>query len=86
MIILGRPTLVLEQLIHTGASSISMHYAFITEELVQSLIEKGIRVGAWTVDDAKVIEKLRQYSKHMQITTNDPEQFLKVALPTITKG
>jgi glycerophosphoryl diester phosphodiesterase len=82
LIIFGRPTLLLEQLIHTGASFISMHYAFITEELVQLLLENEIRVGAWTVDDAKVIERLSRYSDHIQITTNDPEQFLKVTLPS----
>ncbi|KHF38591.1 glycerophosphodiester phosphodiesterase family protein [Halalkalibacter okhensis] len=79
-IVLGQPTMLIDQLNFTGATSVSMHYAYLTKALVSTLLENGVRVGAWTVDDAKVMETLKDYSPHMHITTNKPEQFLKVSV------
>ncbi|MCM3715828.1 glycerophosphodiester phosphodiesterase [Alkalihalobacillus oceani] len=76
LVYLGRPTLLVEQARYTGASFISMHYAYITESLINELIQAGIKIGVWTVDDEDTQNKLASFHDELRVTTNYPERII----------
>lgn len=78
LIYLGKTTLMLDQVAYTDASSISMHYGFVTKELVDRMIAEGIKMGVWTVDDESVIERLSDYHPELRVTTNHPDRLMKL--------
>ncbi|MBW7452877.1 glycerophosphodiester phosphodiesterase, partial [Paenibacillus sepulcri] len=78
LIFLGKPTLLAEQLRYTGASIVSMHYAFVTRELVDEMAGLGIDMGVWTVDEPEILERIIREYPGMRITTNYPERVLRI--------
>ncbi|WP_100407410.1 glycerophosphodiester phosphodiesterase [Bacillus solitudinis] len=78
LIYLGRTTLLLEQIHYTRAANISMHYAFVTEELVDTMVCEGIKMGVWTVDEDYIIERLTGYHPNLRVTTNYPDRLMKL--------
>ncbi len=70
LIFLGKPTLLMEQLRYTGAASVSMHYAFVTRDLVNEMAEHEIDMGVWTVDDPDILAGIVEEYPDMRITTN----------------
>ncbi|WP_088103273.1 glycerophosphodiester phosphodiesterase [Halalkalibacter urbisdiaboli] len=77
LIFLGRPTLLVEQMKYTGAKSLSIHYGFVTKEMVNVMLDYDINVGVWTVDEEEVINKFVKYPKDFRITTNHPDRVIK---------
>ncbi|MCM3761082.1 glycerophosphodiester phosphodiesterase [Alkalihalobacillus oceani] len=76
LVYLGRPTLLLEQARYTKAGFISMHYAFITESMVGELLQAGIKIGVWTVDEEETLKKLTSFHDELRVTTNHPERII----------
>ncbi|BAU26409.1 glycerophosphoryl diester phosphodiesterase [Aneurinibacillus soli] len=72
----GKPTLLREQLSRVGASLLSMSYMYLTKEFVVEMIESGILIVAWTVDDPKVMQHLMGFHPDLQICTNHPDRML----------
>lgn len=72
----GKPALVREQLSKVGASVLSMSYRHMTKEFVVEMIESGIPVVAWTVDDSRAIERLMEFHPDLQICTNHPDRMI----------
>lgn len=78
LIFLGKPTLLIEQLRYTGAASLSIHYAFVTRDLVNEMAEHGIDLGVWTVDDPDTLARIMGEYPDMRITTNYPDRMLRI--------
>ncbi|MDQ8735691.1 glycerophosphodiester phosphodiesterase family protein [Paenibacillus sp. LHD-38] len=78
LIFLGKPTLLIEQLRYTGAASVSIHYAFITPLFVEEMIQNGIDLGVWTVDDPDILTRIIEQYPDMRITTNHPDRVLRI--------
>ncbi|NBD25660.1 glycerophosphodiester phosphodiesterase [Paenibacillus glycinis] len=78
LIFLGKPTLLAEQLRYTGATSVSMHYAFMTPELAEEMAVLGIDLGVWTVDEPEVLARIIKAYPGMRITTNYPDRVLRI--------
>lgn len=78
LIYLGKPVLLLEQLRYAGAGGASLHYAFVTRELVEEMAEEGIDLGVWTVDDSEALEDLIGKYPDLRITTNFPDRVLRI--------
>ena len=72
----GRPVLLQEQLREAGASLVSMSYLYLTREFVVEMIESGIPVIAWTVNDPVAIQHMMDYHPELQICTNHPDRML----------
>lgn len=78
LIIYGQPTLIREQLEHTGASILSMDYHYLTKPFVTSLIEAGYKVIAWTIDDEESIQQVMEFHPDLQICSNHPDRMLRL--------
>lgn len=78
LIFLGKPTMLLEQLWYTGATGVSIHYAFITRSLVEEMAEHGIDLGVWTVDDTAHLASIIGHYPAVRITTNYPERAIRM--------
>lgn len=78
LIVYGKPTLIREQLKETGATILSIAYSYLTPEFVTSIINEGIQVVAWTIDDRKDIETIMGYHPQIQICTNYPDRMIKL--------
>lgn len=50
-------------------TDLDIHYSALDRQRVAALLDAGITVNCWTVDDAKTAEALAEYGVH-QITTN----------------
>ncbi|MDQ0116183.1 glycerophosphodiester phosphodiesterase [Paenibacillus harenae] len=79
LIFLGNPTLLIDQLHYTGATSVSMHYYFVTHELVNEMKELEIDLGVWTVDDSDTLASIVEQYPDIRITTNYPDRLLRIA-------
>jgi len=78
LIIWGKPVLLEEQLEETGATILSINHEFLTPGFVSEVIERGITVIAWTVDDPVMIEKVSGFHPEIEICTNHPERILNI--------
>ncbi|WP_410513105.1 glycerophosphodiester phosphodiesterase family protein [Paenibacillus sp. BR2-3] len=78
LIFLGKPTLLVEQLRYTGATSVSMHYGFVTPALVNEMTGHGMDMGVWTVDDPDILAGIIEEYPDMRITTNHPDRVLRI--------
>lgn len=78
LIFLGKPTLLAEQLRYTGATCLSMHYAFVTRELVDEMTGLGIDVGVWTIDESETLARMIRDYPGIRITTNYPDRVLRI--------
>ncbi|MFC4323764.1 glycerophosphodiester phosphodiesterase [Litchfieldia salsa] len=73
LIYLGMTTLLAEQATYTRANHLSFHHSFLTKEIVDDLLEKGIEIGAWTINDMESLVRIKALSSKINITTNFPE-------------
>ncbi|SFI69948.1 glycerophosphoryl diester phosphodiesterase [Paenibacillus sp. UNC496MF] len=78
LIFLGKPVLLAEQLRHAGASSLSMHQAFLTRELADEMAGLGIDLGVWTVNDPALLARIAAEYPGMRVTTDYPERALRI--------
>ncbi|RAP75180.1 glycerophosphodiester phosphodiesterase [Paenibacillus montanisoli] len=78
LILFGKPTLIWEQLTYTGASSISIHHEFVTDELMKEMYARGIDIGVWTVDEPEKLARIAAQYPDMRITTNHPDRLLSI--------
>jgi len=78
LIFLGKPTLLMEQLRYTGATSVSMHYAFVTQTLVEEMAGQDIDLGVWTVDEPELLARIMEQYPHVRITTNYPDRIIRI--------
>ena len=78
LIFMGKPMLLAEQLRYAGATSVSMHYAFVTRDVVNEMAENGIDMGVWTVDDPDILAGIIEQYPDMRITTNYPDRVLRI--------
>lgn len=78
LIIYGKPTLIREQLRETGASILSMAYPYLTREFVSGMIDEGIEMIAWTIDDPQHIERTMKLHPQLQIATNHPDRMIRL--------
>lgn len=69
----GKPTLIAEQMKHTGAEFLSMAYPYITKELAKWIISQGRMLVAWTVDPPQMMEMVIGIHPEIVICTNAPE-------------
>ena len=58
----------------TGAAAVTLHHGVINRALVQACHARGVAVLAWTVDDAKIQQRLFR-AEIDAIITNDPRLF-----------
>ncbi len=69
----GKPTLIAEQMKHTGAEFLSMAYPYITKELAEWIVSQGRMLVAWTVDPPQMMEMVIGIHPEIVICTNAPE-------------
>lgn len=74
LILCGMPTLLADQLAHTGARILSMEYPFITKPFAEEMRAKGIEIVAWTVNKQEEIERVMKIHPEIQICTNYPDR------------
>ena len=77
LLFMGRSTLILEQLNYTGAMNASIHYPYVTKEIVDTLLEAGKQVSVWTVDNPAHIQAVLSIHPDLNITTNHPDRVFK---------
>ncbi|RXZ79217.1 glycerophosphodiester phosphodiesterase [Paenibacillaceae bacterium] len=78
LILLGKSTLIMEQLRHTGATGLSIHYAFVTRPLVEEMTAHGIDLGLWTIDEPDTLAAIIAQYPDIRITTNYPDRILSI--------
>ncbi|NHN34103.1 glycerophosphodiester phosphodiesterase [Paenibacillus agricola] len=78
LIFFGKPTLIWEQLQYTGAISFSINHSFSSPAFINEMLDKGIDVGIWTVDDPETLQKIVLAHPNVRITTNHPDRLLTV--------
>ncbi|WP_308638286.1 glycerophosphodiester phosphodiesterase [Paenibacillus silvisoli] len=78
LIIFGKPTLIWEQLVYTGATSISIDHRFATSALIEEMEARGIDIGVWTVDKPEVLARIVAAHPNVRITTNYPDRLLQL--------
>lgn len=71
--IYGNPTLLEEQLFYTGASVLSMSFPYLTPSFVESHIEQGRTLIAWTLNSPSEIEYVKSIHQDIIICTDYPE-------------
>ncbi|SDW71940.1 glycerophosphodiester phosphodiesterase family protein [Paenibacillus sp. CF384] len=86
LIFLGKPTLLAEQLRYTGATGLSVHYGFVTQELVDEMTTLGMDLGVWTVDDSEVLARIIEAYPNIRITTNYPDRVLRIVRGDVVKA
>jgi glycerophosphoryl diester phosphodiesterase len=74
LIIDGNPVLLTEQLAEAGADVLSINAEYLTPKLITKMIEKKIRIIAWTVNDPFQIQYTLLLSKEIGICTNFPDR------------
>nr|WP_047153204.1 glycerophosphodiester phosphodiesterase family protein [Aneurinibacillus tyrosinisolvens] len=75
LIIYGYPALIEELLAYTGASILSMGYQYITDNLVQSCLNHGVDLIAWTIDQPEDMQQIARMGERIAICTNYPERW-----------
>jgi glycerophosphoryl diester phosphodiesterase len=75
LIIYGYPALVEELLAYTRASILSMGYQYITDNLVQSCLNHGVDLIAWTINEPEDMQKIARMGEQIAICTNYPERW-----------
>lgn len=78
LIFSGKPTLIWEQLHYTGATSFSINHNFASPAFINEMLDKGIDVGVWTVDDPETLQRIAVAHPNVRITTNHPDRLLAV--------
>ncbi|GGD89724.1 glycerophosphodiester phosphodiesterase [Paenibacillus nasutitermitis] len=78
LIFLGKPTLLMDQLRYTGATGVSIHYAFVTQELVKEMAWQDIDLGVWTVDEPEILARIMEQYPDVRITTNYPDRIIRI--------
>jgi glycerophosphoryl diester phosphodiesterase len=74
----GKPTLIMEQLRYTGASGFSISHNFASPAFVNEMLDQGIDVGLWTVDDPETLQQIVSAHPNVRITTNHPDRLIAV--------
>ncbi|MDF2963323.1 MAG: ugpQ 1, partial [Paenibacillus sp.] len=74
----GKPTLILEQLQYTGAAGFSIHHNFASPAFINEMLDRGIDVGVWTVDDPDTLQKIVAAHPNVRITTNHPDRLISI--------
>lgn len=69
---IGRPTMLKEQVAYTGASHLSFHHGYMTDDFMDQLRNLNVEVGVWTVDDSESIQRIQNIDESIYITTNHP--------------
>ncbi|WP_400162184.1 glycerophosphodiester phosphodiesterase [Brevibacillus sp. TJ4] len=77
LIVFGRPVMLLEQLQAAGANILAMEYTYLNQELVNTVIQEGFKVIAWTLDDPDAIRTVLSWHPDVQICTNHPDLMLE---------
>lgn len=80
LIIYGLPNLLEIQLNYIGAGCLSIAYGYLSRPLALSLIEKGIELIAWTIDEPAQMQKTAAIHEDIAICTNHPERWLNLNL------
>jgi glycerophosphoryl diester phosphodiesterase len=78
LLIEGQPVLIQELLAFTGATCLSMCYPYLTSALVKPLLQAGVYLIAWTVDDPQEMRKLIKLDPRIAICTNFPDRFCEI--------
>lgn len=73
LIISGMPLLLEEQLKEARASIVSIDYSFLTHAFVQKMLQLGVTIIAWTVNEPWEVQHVKSISPLVQICTNFPE-------------
>jgi len=76
LIIYGKPLMIREQLRLTGATILSMAYPYLTQEFVTDMINEGITMIAWTIDDPEHIRQTMKLHPQLHIATNYPDRMI----------
>jgi glycerophosphoryl diester phosphodiesterase len=63
--------MILETLAHTGADGFSSNHRLVTREIIEGVMEAGYEYHVWTVNDAIIAQKFREYGAR-SITTDRP--------------
>ncbi|WP_232698208.1 glycerophosphodiester phosphodiesterase [Brevibacillus daliensis] len=77
LILIGKPTLLKEQLEETGAIILSMSYPYLTKVFVDEMYAKGYKVIAWTVDEKNAIKEMMKWHPELTICTNHPDLMIQ---------
>lgn len=74
LIFTGMPMLIREQLRFSGADFLSMDYRYLSQSFVKEMVEYGVDVMAWTVNEPDAIARLLAYHAELMICTNHPDR------------
>ena len=77
LIMLGNPLLLKEQLKYADADMLSIHYAYLTHDIVSLAKSLGISLMAWTVDEEDMIKRVTGFSKDIMICSNYPDRVIE---------
>lgn len=74
LIMTGLPTMVREQLTFAGADFLSMDARFLSKAFVNEMINSGVQVMAWTVNESAAIRRALAMHPGLMICSNYPER------------
>jgi glycerophosphoryl diester phosphodiesterase len=76
-IIYGNPAMLELLLKEIGGNVVSMNYFYLTESFTKPLLDKGIDIIAWTIDDPKWMVQTALLDDRIAICTNHPDRWFK---------
>jgi len=77
LITFGCSKAILDWSLATGATFLSMHYAFVTDHYIHRCQELGIQMMAWTINETSIMEKFQEYPS-VWVCTDELESFMDV--------
>ncbi|MET3941557.1 glycerophosphoryl diester phosphodiesterase [Paenibacillus sp. PvP094] len=77
LITFGCSKAILDWSVEMGATFLSMHYAFVTEQYIHRCQELGIQLMAWTINETSIMKKFQDYPS-VWVCTDELESFMDV--------
>jgi len=79
IIVAGLPTMVREQMRFAGADFLSMEFLYASKWFVRDMIDSGVQMMVWTVNEPKAIRRALDMHPELMICTNHPDRVLAEA-------
>jgi glycerophosphoryl diester phosphodiesterase len=77
-IIYGLPIMLDNILEETCANVLSMNYFYLTKPMVTPLLDRGIDIIAWTIDDPQWMAQTASIDERIAICTNHPDRWFAI--------
>ncbi|MBO8162935.1 MAG: glycerophosphodiester phosphodiesterase [Brevibacillus sp.] len=77
-IVYGLPVFLHEQLSALQAGVLSLSYPYLSKALAEEVLESGVELIAWTIDDPEHMKQIASLHEGIQICTNHPDRWLQL--------